>query len=696
MTDIKKRARRTVSIVLIVSMIFTTACFASYAAGSKKSAAKDKDGETLSTLVSGVNSSGKDETVYVIAGADGSAKQVIVSDWLKNSSKEEAIRDNSILEDVETVKGDAQYKMNKDNMMVWDAEGEDVYYQGTTDKTLPVDLGISYTLNGKSITAKKLAGKSGKVTMRIDYRNNEARTVSINGKSETMYVPFVMLSGMMLDNKNFSNVTVTNGKVVNDGDKSIVMGFALPGMQENLGVAKSDIDIPSYVEVTADVKDFELETTMHFASNDIFNEFNPGEFGSVDDLMAQLNSFVDAANQLQDGSSALYSGLSTLLEKSGLLVEGVNQLYNGSALLKDGTNQFAQGGQQLAAGISQLNEGLKTLTANSGALNAGGEEVFNSLLAMADGQLEQAGLTDVPKLTIGNYNTVLNGVLESLKPENIRQTATETARKQVTETVNGMSSEIRDAVTLKVRDQVLEGVLKAAGIHMTADQYNKAVAAGLIPEAIAGKINAALEQQMASAEIQAKIDQLTQQTIDSKIEEAMNSAEVQKQIDAAVEKASAGSKSIEALIAQLDKYNTFYTGLLAYTAGVDQLYAGSTQLMAGASALVSKTGDLAKGAANLNDGLGTLKSSSGTLIDGVKQLTDGSMTFSDGMKKFNEEGVKKIASVFDGDLGSLSARLQALSDVSKSYDNFAGKADGTKSEVKFMYRTEGIKVTKEK
>ena len=330
MSSFKKKAAKYVSLTLIVTLLVSTACYISFAAGADRAAKTDKNGKTLSSLVAGTNASGKDETVYVIAGADGSAKEVIVSDWLKNSKGEKALLDDSCLDDIENVKGDQQYTLDKNNMKVWDADGEDIYYQGTTDKQLPVDLAISYTLNGKAVTSKELSGKSGKVTMRIDYRNNEKRSVSINGKTQTMYVPFVMLSGMMLSNDHFSNVAVTNGKVINDGDKCIVMGFAQPGMQQNLGVSKSQIDLPSYIEITADVKDFELETTRHFASNDIFSQVDFSEIGSMDDLTAQLNKFTQAANQLVDGSSALYSGLSELLQKSGVLVEGINQLYAGA------------------------------------------------------------------------------------------------------------------------------------------------------------------------------------------------------------------------------------------------------------------------------------------------------------------------------------------------------------------------------
>ena len=177
----------------------------------------------------------KDETVYVLAGADGKVEKIIVSDWIKNALNSSSVSDKSELSDIENVKGDETYTVNGDNMKVWDAKGNDIYYRGNIQKELPVGITVSYKLDGKTVSASELAGKSGKVTIRFDYRNNQYRTVEIDGKEEKIYVPFVMLTGILLDNDVFYNVEVSNGKLVSDGDRSFAVGFALPGMQSNLG-----------------------------------------------------------------------------------------------------------------------------------------------------------------------------------------------------------------------------------------------------------------------------------------------------------------------------------------------------------------------------------------------------------------------------------------------------------------------------
>ena len=211
----------------------------------------------------------KDETVYVLVGADGSVKKIIVSDWIKNTLGSASLKDKTELSDVVNVKGDESYTVDGDNMKVWDAQGNDIYYQGNIEKELPVGLRVSYTLDGSRISAEDLAGKSGKVTIRFDYQNNQYAMAEIDGKREKIYVPFAMLTGMMLDNGVFSNVEVTNGKLINDGDRTIVAGIAFPGLQSDLNISEDKLSIPSYVEITADVKNFKMSNTVTLATNEI-------------------------------------------------------------------------------------------------------------------------------------------------------------------------------------------------------------------------------------------------------------------------------------------------------------------------------------------------------------------------------------------------------------------------------------------
>ena len=630
----------------------------------------------------------KDETVYVLVGADGSVKKIIVSDWIKNALGSASVADKTELSDIVNVKGDESYTVNGDNMKVWDAEGNDIYYQGNIEKELPVDLRVSYTLDGRPISVAELAGKSGKVTIRYDYQNNQYSTVDIDGKPEKIYVPFAMLTGMMLDNDVFTNVEVKNGKLINDGDHTIVAGIAFPGLQSNLNISENKFSVPSYVEITAEVKNFALANTVTVATNEIFNRVDTDKLNSVDELTDSLDELSDAMTKLLDGSSKLYDGLCTLLTKSDELIKGIDKLAEGAAKLKAGAGDLDKGAADLSDGAKALAEGLGKLDSNSAALNAGAKQVFNSLLDMANKQIAEAGLT-VPTLTIDNYAKVLDNVLASLQEENVRKEAETVARQTVTEKVNEQKNVIRNAVAQGVRETVKEKVLESQG--MTKEQYEAAVKAGQIPEETQAKIEAAVDARMQSAEVQKTIEAMTEKKIAQLIEENMQSPEVQQGIADALAKAKAGAASLTALKAQLDDYNTFYTGIDEYTEGVASAKDGADKLNAGSGALKNGTATLYAGMNELYDGILTLENGAPALVDGVTALRDGAMQLSDGLKEFNEKGVQKIVDAVEGDLGGLVTRVKATVDVSKAYTSFSGAADEMDGQVKFIYRTDSIK-----
>ena len=713
---------------------------AAYAVNSNKEEAVAE--ETTVTAASQAEPSEitKDETVYVLAGADGSVQKIIVSDWIKNAVGSTSVSDKSELLDVENVKGDETYTMNGDNMRVWDTKGNDIYYQGNIEKELPVNLSVSYKLDGNSISPSELAGKSGKVTIRFDYTNNQYETVSINGVNEKIYVPFAMLTGMMLDNSVFSNVEVSNGKLLNDGDRTFAAGIALPGLQSNLQLKDDTLEIPDYVEITADVKDFEMANTVTIAINDIFSKVDTDKLSSLDGLQSSLNEMTDAMSQLIDGSSKLYGGLCTLLDKSGELIDGIDRLAEGSKALKNGAGDLYNGASDLQAGASQLYAGLNELASNNGALNGGATQVFESLLSMAEKQLAAAGLT-VPALTVNNYTEVLNGVIASLDKNAVYEKALATVtsavegnRAYITEQVtSAVKAEVTAKVTAAVQEQVKAQVTEAVREDVTSKvilaatkldkaSYDAAVSAGAIDANTQTAINNQIDAQMQSAEvlqiiesktaeqmatdgvkaiinekvnaqmqsddIKALIAQNTELQVQKAIADNMASEAVQSQLTAASE----GAKSVIALKASLDSYNSFYIGLQTYTAGVAEAKDGAGKLKNGTDALKSGAGRLYDGATELYNGILTLKNGAPALTDGVTQLRDGSLKLSDGLKEFNEKGVEKLVEAVDGNISGLLTRVKATVDVSKDYKSFSGISDEMNGQVKFIYRTAAIEI----
>lgn len=680
MKESKKTGLRIASLLLCLTLACGGSIAVVCASGDKESdssTATSDSSQTASSSSAVVTASSnadsapyKEETVYVLANADGTARKIIVSDWLKNPGGETSLGDYTDLSDVSCVKGDTSYTMGSDGARIWDAQSGDVYYQGTSDRQLPVEVTVRYTLDGQPISAEDLVGKSGKVAIRYDYQNTLTTEATIDGKTETIHVPFAVLTGMILDNDHFRNIEVTNGKLVNDGDHTVVAGVALPGLSDDLDLDREKLNLPEYVEITADAEDFTLSNTVTLASSSLFGSVDVDDTSGLDDLTDALSQLTDAMTQLMDGSSALYDGLNTLLDKSGDLISGIDQLAAGSAQLsagasslKDGASTLASGASSLKNGASQLKSGLDTLTANNDTLNAGARQVFESLLSMANTQLKSAGLS-VETLTIENYGKVLDGVLASLDSDAI-YAKIDYIRSQVSQVVEG---------------QVLDGVLQASGTGLTVEQYQTAVAAGQIPAETQAAITAAVSQQMASEAIQTQIDAATSQ-----------------QIDAAINKAAAGENSIAALKAQLDSYNQFYQGLKTYTAGVASADAGAAQLDTGAAALKEGAGQLSDGASSLkegadalNSGILALKDGSAALVDGVTQLRDGAMQLSDGLKEFNEKGVQKLTDAVSGDLGALTERIRAISDAAKAYQSYGGIAGGMDGKVNFIYRTDAI------
>ena len=742
-----KTTKKILAICLCAALCLGGAGMAFAQAGSKK--ADDQPVSTAQQAAELQQKISKDETVYVLTGADGSVKKIIVSDWLKNELGSASVADKSDLSDIENVKGDESYTINGDNMTVWDAQGNDIYYQGNIQKELPVGLSVRYYLDGKSVSPEELKGKSGKVTIRFDYENRQYETVQINGVNQRIYVPFAMLTGMILDNDTFQNVQITNGKLVNDGDRTVVVGLAFPGLQENLNLSRDDLSIPDSVEITADVTNFSLGMTVTLACNDLFSQLGDVDLTSLDRTSA-LDQLTGAMDQLLSGSSALYEGLSTLLDKSGELVSGVEELAQGAAAIKSGADSVDDGAAQLKAGLADLSSGLNTLSANSETLNSGAKQVFNSLLETAATQIRAKGL-NVPDLTIENYAGELNTLIKSLDETTVYETAlkqvtdaveaqrpvitqkvteavrqqvetkvTAAVRQQVTEEVTAaVQQQVTATVTDTVQQQVAEQVIQAAA-NMSKADYDAAVAAGIIPQQTQDAVNAAIQAQMSSEAVQSKIAenidaQMSSEAVQAKITENTDAqmqteaiqATIQQQTELQVQKAisenmasdavqsqlkkaSEGAQTLIALKASLDDYNAFYLGLLTYTGGVDDAAAGANALYAGADQLKDGTAQLRAGAAQLYNGVLQLQDGTPALVSGVTQLKDGAMQLSEGLQQFNRDGIQKLVNLLQNDVGDLSARVQATIDVSKDYRSFAGISDDADGQVKFIYRTDEI------
>ena len=326
----------------------------------------------------------KEETVYVIADASGNQERVIVSDWLKNAGGEDAITDETILSDIENLKGDETWSTNGDGTISWDAEGNDIFYEGTTDEQLPVTVHVTYMLDGEEMTPEEIAGKSGEVTIRYEYENHTGQEIELDGEKSTFHVPFAVVTGILLDESAMHDVRVTNGRVISDGDHNIAVGIAFPGIAEDLDTPAyaaltklAKADVPEYMEITGQTENFTWGTVYTVVTSELFSAADSDLLSGIDDVFGKLDS----------------------------LKSGVGRIADGVSSLSEGTGDLKAGADELAAGLADLDD-------SSEALVEGAGQIVQGVLETVQEQLAQDGIS-VDELTLDNYSSVL-GTLQKL------------------------------------------------------------------------------------------------------------------------------------------------------------------------------------------------------------------------------------------------------------------------------------------
>ena len=644
----------------------------------------------------------KDETVYVLAGTDGTAQKIIVSDWIQNPDGVATITENAALENVRPTRGDAVYTLNEDGMRVWETKGQDVYLRGESKQELPVSLMVEYELDGKNVTAEELAGKSGHVKIRFSYENRTSVTVSVNGEEETLHVPFAMLTGMLLDGDTFSNVSVSGGKLINDGSRFAVIGVAFPGLEGDLRLDTKTYSLPQTVEIEADTTGFSLGNTFTLATSSVFSALLDRDFSKADEVTESLTKLDDAMQQLLDGSSALYDGLNTLLQKSDTLAGGIEALAQGADTLQENSVKLNTASGQIASGAEELSEGLGLLESKNDELNAGAKQVYQTLLATVEEKV--SAIAPIDALTIENYRDVLNALvnapseaqktalieaaeetlLQKLAAQGVPAAQYETAKYILCEALAGGATEQGAAQTLSdlLNHAMLYQTTAAQYPQGTQEQIVYAIAVALTPqgENPSEYLDAAMAVAADASTYAAKA-----QTAQSAQGQALVSS-----VCLASAKATA-KEQIDAALEQLSQYDTFYTGLYEYTNGVDSAKSGAEKLSAGALSLLAGTDAFQTGMNTLAGGADELRDAVPALKSGIRALRDGANTLYDGLGQLNEEGIQKLTEAASG-IEKLGTRLQALAKAADTYRSFGGEngADQAEGTVKFIYRTEEI------
>lgn len=625
----------------------------------------------------------KEETVYVLADADGTANDVTVSTWLKNADGSEGLNDKTNLSDIENVKGYEGYKDNGDGTITWAANGSDIYYQGKSSEKLPVDVKITYKLDGEEMEPSELAGKSGKVTIRFDYTNNTKQTVKAGSKNSEVISPFVMLSGMILPVDKFSNVQVENGKVISEGSNQIVVGYAVPGFKQclqngiddsKIQTAIDNIDVPDYVEVSADVTDFELAMTMTVAASDLLGSDAEDAIDEVKDKadISDLSSSADklgsSADQLEEGSGKITNGLETLKDGTYSLKNGAETLANGAASLKDYTSQLADGTSKISSAMDSLDAGITSIKTGSAALNDGaktlasgaktldtsigtlqtGADTLNSgvkeLQAGFAGDSNSVGLSKGASSLASGVKTAYDGSQALAKGASDIKTGVDTLITMM----KGMPTQVVTQAEANVYSQLGGNITSEAGIDAAMTQIEGALAMGQATLDAAkgeGTYEQYLEQYKGLAQAKGALNAIDQ------IGESLTATLTD-------EKTAAQIKSLQDGAATLDtKMGELSAGLKSANDGAATLSAGVGKAYTGVKALASGTGDLAAGAKALKNGSKSLSDGAASLSKNMNTLYQGSLTLATGSGE-----LKTAASTLDTSAGQIADGAKSLSE----------------------------------
>lgn len=619
----------------------------------------------------------KDESVYVNADESGATTKITVSNWLKNAGINGTINDESDLKDIQNVKGDETFTQNGDDVQ-WSAGSNDIYYQGTTDKELPVGVEIKYELDGKEIAAKDLLGQSGKLKITVSYTNKSKSTQTINGEKQEMYTPFVMATGIILPDDKFSNVEVDDGKIINEGSNNIVVGFGMPGMAESLDLDEDAADkLPEGFTVTADVTNFSIGNTITFASPSILSDLELDDIDDLDDLENKLEKLVDSSEDLVDGSKKLSNKMGELEDKfddyqdgEKSLNKGIKDLVNGGTTLKKGVKDYTNGVDTLAKGTQSYVNGAKQITDGNQKLYEAVKDMPSSYKEFSDGlQAYTKGVdtladTKTAKQLTDGADAVTAGI--GTLNENLGKLESSYDNyKLLADGLKAQAAQISDPTqkaTILAYVQKLEelyrGQKASVGALVSATNKESTLKSG------ASQVAVGIKKVMTGAQTLSG-NSATLRSADQKLTSSIAT------LTASVKKLSEGSKTL--------------------SSNDRKLLAGAKKILKASKSVKSGSDKLINGANKLKKGSNKLHKATGKVADGIGKLSDGADDLYEGMDKFDQKGIQKLNNVYEDDIKTLKTRLEKLTDMSKDYTNFSGISKGMDGKVKFVIETAEVK-----
>lgn len=605
----------------------------------------------------------KDETVYTNAKSNGEQYQTIVTDHLINEEDEKLLKDMTNLLDIENTSGDEKFTQDGESL-VWEADSNDIYYKGETDQELPVKLNIKYELDGKEISSDEIAGKSGKVKITISFENKEEHEVQINGKTEKMYTPFVVATGTYINNDNNKNIEVTNGKAIDDGSKTMVVGLTFPGMQESLNIDKDTLEIPTSIEITMETTNFEMNNIINYTTPKLIEDSELDIFSKLDDIYSKVETLQSASKQIENGAKTLSDGTTTYVEKSEEFNQALNKFSNGVSSANTSYSSIDTGIKNLNAQVPDLTSGTKSLSDNLGAVNNG----VKTMSDMLDGSQESMNNLKSGAQNISGGLTQLSAAMKTT---------------DYTEEIN------------KINSQIDTNKKMITTLNTTTEQLSKVLEDTTLSEATAQAVKAQITANQSTIATLTADNVYLNNMITSLNASNKQIAGLKQQVDTLAKGAGDVSDGVNGLLKQVGALNTNIKGLYTNTgkmaAGANKLYQGTLGLEAGTTKLAQGSEQMKAGLSTINTSSQALYSANNQLVEGAKTIQSGAAELAEGTAEFNKTGIDVICNYITGDLKNLETRAEKLKELSDEYNTFTKLDDENKGKVKFITIVDSIK-----
>ena len=605
----------------------------------------------------------KDETVYTNAKSNGEQYQTIVTDHLINEEDEKLLKDMTNLLNIENTSGDEKFTQEGESL-VWEADSNDIYYKGETNQELPVKLNIKYELDGKEISSDEIAGKSGKVKITISFENKEEHEVQINGKTEKMYTPFVVATGTYINNDNNKNIEVTNGKAIDDGSKTMVVGLTFPGMQESLNIDKDTLEIPTSIEIIMDTTNFEMNNIINYTTPKLIEDSELDIFSKLDDIYSKVETLQSASKQIENGAKTLSDGTTTYVEKSEEFNQALNKFSNGVSSANTSYSNIDTGIKKLNAQVPDLTLGTKSLSDNLGAVNNG----VKTMSDMLDGSQESMNNLKSGAQNISGGLTQLSAAMKTT---------------DYTEQIN------------KINSQIDTNQKMITTLNTTTEQLNKVLEDTTLSEAAAQAIKAQITANQSTIATLTADNVYLNNMITSLNASNTQISGLKQQVDTLAKGAGDVSDGVNGLLDQVGALNTNIKGLYTNTgkmaAGANKLYQGTLGLEAGTTKLAQGSDQMKAGLSTINTSSQALYSANNQLVEGAKTIQSGAAELAEGTAEFNKTGIDVICNYITGDLKNLETRAEKLKELSDEYNTFTKLDDENKGKVKFITIVDSIK-----